>query len=195
MSESDLTPEDFSAIWEHFFGEICDENSEEPLYEEDFLESETVEQICKYSFEQVIRSICSGNQELKRILGGIRAYEYVSDIYIKRDSEGTRVDKFAPLTKGAYKLNGEIYTLRKDKDSRKLQVWLFSSRKTKFIRLASEESENKILLQLDQSMKLTFKEASEYSSDIGFCVHCARPLSAEKSIARGMGPVCRSYYH
>ena len=48
--------------------------------------------------------------------------------------------------------------------------------------------------KLNSSHRMTLEQAKEYGSLYGVCCRCAAPLTDEKSIAAGIGPVCATKF-
>lgn len=51
-----------------------------------------------------------------------------------------------------------------------------------------------MIRHLDSSHRMTLEQAKEYGSLYGVCCRCAAPLTDEKSIAAGIGPVCATKF-
>ena len=95
---------------------------------------------------------------------------------------------------GAYLLDGNIYSIRIGKESKKFQVWYHDTTQNKYVREPNGFTEKDLLKKLQPADRLTLETAIKYSAQTGICVHCGRTLTLLKSVASGMGQVCASKY-
>jgi hypothetical protein len=51
-----------------------------------------------------------------------------------------------------------------------------------------------MIRKLNSSHRMTLEQAKEYGALYGVCCRCAAPLTDEKSIAAGIGPVCATKF-
>jgi hypothetical protein len=92
---------------------------------------------------------------------------------------------------GAYRHLGVVYSIRKGRESGRLQVWSLDSSTNSW----TYDSKNyKVLYDLLPEHRLTLNEAVNASAQTGSCVHCGRTLSKLTSVAMGMGKICASKY-
>ena len=95
---------------------------------------------------------------------------------------------------GAYLLDGVIYSIRQGRESKKWQVWTYSSIESKYARLPKDE-EVAILKKIQPADRLTLENAIKYSVQTGICCHCGRTLTQLKSVTGGIGPICAKKYN
>lgn len=92
---------------------------------------------------------------------------------------------------GAYRYLGVVYSIRRGKESGKLQVWSLNPLLNKW---TFDAKNYKVLYELLPEHRLTLNEAVNASAQTGSCVHCGRTLSKLTSVAMGMGKICASKY-
>ena len=95
---------------------------------------------------------------------------------------------------GAYFVDETIYSIREGRESKKLQVWVYSDSAKKYVR-HDYKSEKEVLSKVELTDRLTLELAIKHSAQTGVCCHCGRTLTLLKSVAGGMGAVCAKKYH
>ena len=93
---------------------------------------------------------------------------------------------------GAYILNGIVYSIRQQPETKRWSVWTYSDTAERYVR---NDKEFGVLYQLDTTDRLTLELAIKYSAQVGICVHCGKTLTVLKSVAGGIGPICAKKYH
>jgi hypothetical protein len=93
---------------------------------------------------------------------------------------------------GAYLLNGIVYSIRQQPETKRWSVWTYSDVAKRYVR---NDKEFNVLYQLDTTDRLTLELAIKYSAQVGICVHCGKTLTVLKSVAGGIGPICAKRYH
>lgn len=93
---------------------------------------------------------------------------------------------------GAYLLNGVVYSIRQQPETKRWSVWTYSDTAERYVR---NDKEFGVLYQLDTTDRLTLELAIKYSAQVGICVHCGKTLTVLKSVAGGIGPICAKKYH
>lgn len=93
---------------------------------------------------------------------------------------------------GAYLLDGIVYSIRQNSETKRWSVWTYSDVAKKFVR---NNDKFDVLYQLDTTDRLTLELAIKHSAQVGICVHCGRTLTLLKSVAGGMGAICAKKYH
>jgi hypothetical protein len=93
---------------------------------------------------------------------------------------------------GAYILDGIVYSIRQNSESKNWSVWTYSDVDKKYVR---NNKEFGVLYKLDTTDRLTLELAIKYSAQVGICVHCGKTLTVLKSVAGGIGPICAKKYH
>ena len=93
---------------------------------------------------------------------------------------------------GAYLLNGIVYSIRQQPETKRWSVWTYSDTAERYVR---NDKEFGVLYQLDTTDRLTLELAIKYSAQVGICVHCGKTLTVLKSVAGGIGPICAKKYH
>jgi hypothetical protein len=93
---------------------------------------------------------------------------------------------------GAYILNGIVYSIRQNSETKRWSVWTYSDTAERYVR---NDKESNVLYQLDTTDRLTLELAIKYSAQVGICVHCGKTLTVLKSVAGGIGPICAKKYH
>ena len=93
---------------------------------------------------------------------------------------------------GAYVLDGVIYSIRQNSETKRWSVWTYSDVAKKFVR---NNDKFDVLYQLDTTDRLTLELAIKYSAQVGSCVHCGKTLTVLKSVAGGIGPICAKRYN
>lgn len=208
-----VNAKDFMHAWQSRYGILLHE------FREDFLESEITKEIIGFPPEQIKAAIKHGDASLSQILDLLKSDKvkpYATKSFapnsitrkrraITKEKKSEALDtaenvSFIPsdyylVDPGAYKLGHTVYSIRRDKKTRVFQAWFYDGDKKTYRRPFFESDERKILEKLTPSNRLSLKMAEKYSLDTGLCCHCGRTLTAQKSINRGMGPVCRSLYH
>ena len=92
---------------------------------------------------------------------------------------------------GAYILNGIVYSIRQQPETKRWSVWTYSDTAERYVR---NDKEFGVLYQLDTTDRLTLELAIKYSAQVGICVHCGKTLTVLKSVAGGIGPICAKRY-
>jgi hypothetical protein len=90
------------------------------------------------------------------------------------------------LSPGAYRHNGEVYSVRVGRQSRRLQAYVYSQNQWAYVR--------NIVPFLSPSERMTLDEAMAFGAQTGQCCVCAAPLTDPESVRRGIGPVCAKKY-
>lgn len=93
---------------------------------------------------------------------------------------------------GAYLLDGVIYSIRQNSETKRWSVWTYSDVAKKYVRNNDKFS---VLYEVEPKDRLTLELAIKYSAQVGICVHCGRTLTLLKSVAGGMGAICAKKYH
>jgi hypothetical protein len=93
---------------------------------------------------------------------------------------------------GAYLLDGIVYSIRQNSETKRWSVWTYSDVAKKFVR---NNDKFDVLYQVDTTDRLTLELAIKHSAQVGICVHCGRTLTLLKSVAGGMGAICAKKYH
>lgn len=88
-----------------------------------------------------------------------------------------------PAEEGMYQKDGVIY---------KVQLAIHGSGRLYAKRLTADGFvfAGGAIRELNSSHRMTLEQAKEYGALYGVCCRCATPLTDEKSIAAGIGPVC-----
>jgi hypothetical protein len=92
---------------------------------------------------------------------------------------------------GAYLLDGIVYSIRQNSETKRWSVWTYSDVAKKYVR---NNDKFDVLYQLDTTDRLTLELAIKHSAQVGICVHCGRTLTLLKSVAGGMGAICAKKY-
>jgi len=124
----------------------------------------------------------------------------VNTIYeLDRDHAKKMIDSLVTLPKiqvaepdlevGAYRHNDQIFSVRKSRESGRLHAYVFNlvTKKWEFAR--------GLVYEIKPEERLTLAQAMQFGASTGFCVHCGRTLTVQKSVVAGMGRVCASKYH
>lgn len=180
MSLAMNDPEDVLHLWQQAFGFLEEEQRE------DFLFDPTVEEICFYHIDLIEDAINKNNARVKDILLYVQSHPHKP-----REENG---EPYLGADVGAYFFEGKIYSVRRDRKSNNLQAWEFDKVKLEYKRPFFSSDERRILSSLNSNLRLSLALAQKYSIETGLCCHCGRYLTAKKSVANGMGPVCKSYY-
>ena len=92
------------------------------------------------------------------------------------------------LEVGAYLHDGVIYSVRKGRESGRLQAYIYNAddKHWDFVREA--------VAKIKPAERLTLSQAVQHSAQTGSCVHCGRTLTLQKSVMAGMGKICASKY-
>ena len=93
---------------------------------------------------------------------------------------------------GAYLLDGVVYSIRQNSETKRWSVWTYSDVVKKFVR---NNDKFDVLYQVETTDRLTLELAIKHSAQVGICVHCGRTLTLLKSVAGGMGAICAKKYH
>lgn len=93
---------------------------------------------------------------------------------------------------GAYLLDGIVYSIRQNSETKRWSVWTYSDVAKKFVR---NNDKFDVLYQVETTDRLTLELAIKHSAQVGICVHCGRTLTLLKSVAGGMGAICAKKYH
>ena len=96
-----------------------------------------------------------------------------------------RVEK-APAPSGLHVLDGEVYRVVVSRDSGRPYALLLVEAPGAF------EYAPGAVRHLSEDTMMTLEEARDYGVRHGVCAVCAKVLTNEKSIAEGIGPVCKS---
>lgn len=184
MENSKNDPEDILMLWQSEYGPLDEELREE------FLHSDLVDELCYFHIDIIQNAILAKNVRLRDIL----TYAYVHPY--KPELQENDLNSFQSEPEvGAYFYSGKIYSVRRDRKTGTLQAWEFDKSKKEYRRPFFSADERKIIYSLRPSARLTLKTAQKHSIETGICCHCGRYLTAERSVANGMGPVCRRHYH
>ena len=89
---------------------------------------------------------------------------------------------------GAYRFNGELYSLRKSRESGRMHAYRFDSATNNW------EFARGVAFELRPEMRLSLSEAMDYGVQTGSCIHCGRTLTDAKSVRFGLGTHCRKFY-
>ena len=208
----------FMQLWQSKFGLLL------PEYREEFLSSETTRAIVKFPRYQIKSALKVGDASLSGILQTLQSGIHIQPTTknptkvpkasrtkpklknsIKRVNPAPQIKEVEPtgfipsdyylVEPGAYKLGFTIYSVRRDRKTKILQAWLFDSAKGAYRRPFYSKEEHEILSKLTSKHRLTLRMAEKYSLETGMCCHCGRLLTAQKSVNRGMGPVCKTLYN
>jgi len=93
--------------------------------------------------------------------------------------------RIAPTIPGAYEMHGRAYLVRKARESGRLYASILSLSTKKF------EYSGGSIYALDARDMMTPERAAELGALVGTCMVCGRILTDEKSVAGGIGPVCK----
>jgi hypothetical protein len=181
LSIADNDPEDFLHLWQQTYGLLDEE------MREDFLFNSVAEEICCYHIDLIQDAILKNNSKLKDILLYVQSHPHIP----REEKEGT----YFAVDVGAYYFEGRIFSVRRDRKSENLQAWEFDNVKQEYKRPFFSSEERRILSTLNSRFRLSLKLAQKHSIESGICCHCGRLLTAKRSVANGMGPICKSYYH
>jgi len=184
MSEPLVDAEDILILWQSAYGQL-----EEELRDE-FLNSDIVEELCYFHIDVLQNAILARNLILKDILT-------YAQVHPSKSSDKINAVNFVYHEPdiGAYLHDGKIYSVRMDRKSNQIQAWEYNKERKEYRRPFFSADERRILYSLRASARFTLSLAEKYSIETGICCHCGRYLSAKKSVANGMGPVCRKHYH
>ena len=118
---------------------------------------------------------------------------------LDRDQAKKLIDQLVRLPKaqqsevaievGAYLHDGVVYSVRRNSGSGRLHAFSFDADRKQWI-FARD-----IVYQIKPEERLTLAQASQFGASTGYCVHCGRTLTVQKSVVAGMGRVCASKYH
>jgi hypothetical protein len=89
------------------------------------------------------------------------------------------------VTEGMYEMDGNVYRVKLSGAGRLYAMLLVITNGT-----GSFEYAPGIINRLRSEHRMTLERASQLSVQYHFCVRCAKELTRESSIARGLGPVC-----
>jgi hypothetical protein len=89
---------------------------------------------------------------------------------------------------GAYKFDGQLYSVRKSRESGKLHAYHYESATNNW------SYAGKVIYDLRPEQKLSLAEAMDYGVQTGVCIHCGRTLTDAKSVRYGLGTTCRKFY-
>jgi len=89
----------------------------------------------------------------------------------------------APEAPGAFRRNGTVYRVRMNRETGRPYALVL--RNDTFV------YDWTAIRQVRECDRLTMAEALAISAQIGECVICGRTLTDPKSVAKGIGPVCR----
>ena len=92
------------------------------------------------------------------------------------------------LEVGAYLHDGVIYSVRKGRESGRLQAYIYNADDKHWDYLKN------MVKQIKPAERLTLAQAVQHSAQTGSCVHCGRTLTLQKSVMAGMGKICASKY-
>ena len=92
-----------------------------------------------------------------------------------------------PATEGMYKLGNRIFKVQR-------AVHGSGHLYTKELVSGGFTYASGMIRQLNSSHRMTLEQAKEYGALYGVCCRCAAPLTDEKSIAAGIGPVCATKF-
>lgn len=208
---------EFMQLWQSKFGLLL------PEYREDFVTSSVTRSILQYPRNQIKSALKIGDASLSGILANLKSGIHIQSDVTQRTkvpkTRGVKQNSKSPTTRinppatidepestgfipsdyylvepGAYKLGFTIYSIRRDRKTHILQAWFFDSAKGAYRRPFFSKEEHDILSKLTSKHRLSLKMAEKYSLETGMCCHCGRLLTAQKSVNRGMGPVCRTLY-
>ena len=174
------SPIEILYVWEGHFGRL-----EEPQ-RENFLKNKIVKSLTEYDINLIQDAVLLDKLVLKEILKYVKENEH----QYKKAAVSARI-----IEPGAYLVAGTIYSIRRDRRAQEWQIWTFDDSQKKYKRMVNKFKENSLLSKISPKSRLTLQKANEISLETGICCHCGRPLSAFKSVARGMGPICKKYYH
>ena len=184
MKEPLIEPEDILFLWQSQYGQLDEE------MRNDFLESEIVEELCYYEIDLIQNAILAKNLRLKDILTYVYVHPKLSASQVSR----LETERLIPEP-GAYIFRGNLCSIRRDRKTDQIQAWIYKSDKKIYERPFFSADEREIIYSLSTRNRLTLQLAQKYSIETGICCHCGRYLSAKKSIANGMGPICKKHYH
>lgn len=104
------------------------------------------------------------------------------------------------LTRGVYELNGEIFVVKKAKQSERL----YAQRVVEIRGERLTEAGDKVNFELEYARGVIFKlrpdhqmtkaRAAEFLTRYARCLVCGRALKDATSVERGVGPVCVTYF-
>lgn len=104
------------------------------------------------------------------------------------------------LTRGVYERNGEIFVVKKSKQSERL----YASRVVEVGGERLTEAGTKVNFELEYARgviyrlrpqdKMTKARAAEFLTRYSRCLVCGRALKDATSVERGIGPVCITYF-
>ena len=174
-------PEDLLHLWQQTYGLLDEE------MREDFLFNPIAEEICCYHIDLIQDAILKNNSKLKDILIYVQSHPHVP----REEKDGA----YFAVGVGAYYFEGKIFSVRREKKTENLQAWEFDTQKREYRRPFFSSEEQRILSALSIKFRLSLALAQKHSIETGICCHCGRSLTNKKSIANGMGPVCKTYYH
>jgi hypothetical protein len=174
-------PEDFLHLWQQTYGHLDEE------LREAFLFNSVVQEICCYHIDLIQDALSNNNAKLTDILLYVQSHPY-----IPREEKSP---DFNRVEVGAYLFEGKVFSVRRDRKTGTLNAWEFVHERNEYRRPFFSAEEKRILSLLTTNSRLSLVLALKYSIETGICCHCGRFLTAKKSIANGMGPVCKSYYH
>jgi Family of unknown function (DUF6011) len=90
------------------------------------------------------------------------------------------------VTVGAYKHNGEVYSVRRSRESGKLHAYKFNGNDWVYA--------GNVKYELKQTERMTLEQALAFGASTGVCIHCGRTLTEPKAVVRGMGATCAKRY-
>jgi hypothetical protein len=120
-----------------------------------------------------------------------------------RSPDDARADTDADLsvlTRGVYERNGEVYVVKKSRQSERLYanrvVEIRGERLTEADETVNFELEyaKGVIYRLRPQDKMTKARAEEFLIRYSRCIVCGRTLKKADSVARGIGPVCITYF-
>ena len=92
-----------------------------------------------------------------------------------------------PLTEGMYDVGGDVYRVQRSSGGHLYAKYL--NPETKKFEYAPGE-----VKRIDIRDRMTLEQGKEYSAKLGVCCVCAATLSAKKSVAAGIGPICATKF-
>jgi hypothetical protein len=176
-------PEDIIILWESSFGELIEQHREK------IEDSNLMLLLSQYDIVHIIKAINVGEPKFSDILKSTHQFSLIEPSIHTRQTETAHISQV-----GAYELDGEVYSVRKNRNSNSLQVWYFDPSAGKYRRPFHFGAEEALLRKLKPKFRLTLRKAEEFSIQSGFCCHCGRLLIKQSSVIRGLGPICKKYY-
>jgi hypothetical protein len=117
---------------------------------------------------------------------------------LDRDQAKNLIDQLVRLPKnqksevdlevGAYLHDGIVYSVRKNSGSGRLHAFSFNADRKQWVFVRD------MVYKITQEERLTLAQAMQFGASTGYCVHCGRTLTVQKSVVAGMGRVCATKY-